>query len=847
VSIAEQTFGVKHPDAASTNLRDAAAAYLDRGWPVVPVAGKRPPIPWKVFQKRLPTHDELGAWPWRQATGVAIVIGPGLWANHPNLWVLEIEARHRPDAERWLDAEVSHWRTAGLVVESGSGGLHLYCEATAPVRSSIYPWGEVRGAGNIAVLPPSLHPNGRRYRWLSDVEPVLLNPNEVPGVTAREYAERVPAGRETADTRTEAERSDADPIFSGCGYLRHVRDDAAGLPEPEWHAGLSIIGVCRDGVGLAHEVSRPHPAYTHKETEEKVLRARAEDKPLRCATIRHHRGGEEWCATCPSWDKITSPVQLGQATGTWGGDKTDKSPSVSSVSAQTGANERESWPERQPLPPEHPPAPLLPLEMVPEPLRVWVDDLADLAKLPREMIATPAVAAAGAVIGRNVGIRPGRFDAFVTVPNFWGAIVARPGWMKTAAMAEGFRPIGHLVARAIDAFKQAEEDAAVTRERIEVEIDVIKAKMKEGAKKGAALGEIEAALKAKRAELRDASPTERRYITHDATVEKLGELLRDNPRGLLLQRDEISGWLRLLEKNGREGDREFFLEAWNGTGSFTTDRIGRGTIHIPALTLSVFGSIQPGKLRPLIESATDGGSGDDGLLQRLQLVVWPDRLPPWKKPERYPDAAARDQAVAVYASLDAVTPSLVRAATDAAIPYLMFSPAAQLIADEWRDILETRMRSDELDDAPAFASHIAKYRSLMPELALTFHLLDVAAGIPRVANGAVGETSTRLACAWCDYLEAHAKKIYAVELTPGTSAARALAAKIETGAVDDGAAVRDVYRHQWTGLTTPDAVAAGLAILADLGWVRIEPSSTGGRPGQIIRIHPDLRQGDPDA
>jgi len=56
---------------------------------------------------------------------------------------------------------------------------------------------------------------------------------------------------------------------------------------------------------------------------------------------------------------------------------------------------------------------------------------------------------------------------------------------------------------------------------------------------------------------------------------------------MLVLRDELSGWLRALDKPGREGDREFYLEAWNGTGSYTVDRIGRGTIHIPTLTLGL--------------------------------------------------------------------------------------------------------------------------------------------------------------------------------------------------------------------------------------------------------------------
>jgi hypothetical protein len=282
--------------------------YLGRGWPVVPVSGKLPLVAWKRYQTEIPTPDELAGWPWCRAIGLAVVIGPDFWRAHPYRWCLEIEARHRAEAEPWLDAEFGHWRTAGLVCESGGGGLHVYCEAAAAVRSTVYPWGEIRGAGNISVLPPSGHPSGRRYRWLVAVEPLLLGPDAVPGVTIRDHVQR-----DREDDRDEGERPDARRIFSGCAYLRHVRDDAATLREPEWHAGLSVLALCRDGEALAHEISSPYPGYTREETQAKYERARAEDKPMTCETIGHDRGGEDWCRHCPLPRWVKSPIELGHA------------------------------------------------------------------------------------------------------------------------------------------------------------------------------------------------------------------------------------------------------------------------------------------------------------------------------------------------------------------------------------------------------------------------------------------------------------------------------------------------------------------------------------------------------
>jgi hypothetical protein len=527
-------------------------------------------------------------------------------------------------------------------------------------------------------------------------------------------------------------------------------------------------------------------------------------------------------------------------------DTTDRSTSVSGVSgAITGNTQSESWPERESLPAEIPSVSTLPPEMVPAPLREWISDIADLVKLPLEMVAVPAIVAAGSVIGRSVGIRPGVYDDFTVVPNLWGGVVARPGWMKTNAIDEALKPLRGLAHTAHEQFKEREAEFEATKERIEAEIDALKSKMREAAKKDESLVELEKKMKAKKAELKQATPKETRYLTHDATVEKLGELLRDNPRGLLVLRDELSGWLRTLEKAGHEGDREFFLESWNGTGSFVSDRIGRGTIHIPALTLAIFGGIQPGKLRPLIDGALDGGIGDDGLPQRLQLLVYLDHLPPWQKAERFTKSEPRKRAHTIFAGLDRLAIGSSGDAGD--IPYMRFSSDAQTVFDDWHDALEHRLRGETLDETPAFAAHLAKYRSLVPALALIFHCLDVAAKSAGVIADRVDETNVRLAAAWADFLEEHARKMYAAEINTGVAAAHALAKKIEDGGIADGESIRDIYRNQWSGLRKPDRVDAAINVLIEHNWVRTDAVTKGGRTSRIVWIHPDFSKGNGNA
>jgi Protein of unknown function (DUF3987) len=79
--------------------------------------------------------------------------------------------------------------------------------------------------------------------------------------------------------------------------------------------------------------------------------------------------------------------------------------------------------------------------------------------------------------------------------------------------------------------------------------------------------------------------------------------MSENPAGIFVIRDELTGWWSALERAGREGERAFCLQAWNGDTGHTIDRIGRGTIHVPACCMSMLGGIQPGRLKSYLVDA----------------------------------------------------------------------------------------------------------------------------------------------------------------------------------------------------------------------------------------------------
>lgn len=410
--------------------------------------------------------------------------------------------------------------------------------------------------------------------------------------------------------------------------------------------------------------------------------------------------------------------------------------------------------------------------------------------------------------------------------------------IKSPAQAEGLKPIRRLAAEAREEFERRQETEGVKLDSLQAKETAIKTLLRrvyEG-KKGKAIAELEDSLRAVREQIKEIkdSLVERRYVVNDTTTEKLGEILRTNPLGLLLERDELAGWLRSLERDDRKTDREFYLESWNGLNPYIYDRIGRGTLHIPALCTSIVGGIQPAKLDKFVGEALDGGYAADGLLQRIQLLVWPDLTGNWRLVDERPLMAAREQAFTVFSALDRCAFNL-EPSGDHGMPTLRFAPDAQELFYEWLTRLQNRLTSEEILPYPAFESHLAKYRSLMPSLALLFHLVEV---VQRGDLAPVSLRAAQLAADWCEYLELHARKVYAAELGTDITAAHKLAAKIHGGALHDGMTVRDVYRAGWSGLRASEVVFGGLAVLQQHGWLALAVVEGTGRRSQIIRLNP---------
>ena len=145
---------------------DAALGYLKRGWAVVPASerAKRPIVRWQRYQHEMPTEKQLIGWyeRWPQAN-LAVVTG-----RISGIVVVDIDPRHG-GAESLAMMEARHGALPETVESvTGGGGRHVYFAYPGREvrnRVGLAPGIDMRGDGGCIIVPPSVHPSGKRYRW----------------------------------------------------------------------------------------------------------------------------------------------------------------------------------------------------------------------------------------------------------------------------------------------------------------------------------------------------------------------------------------------------------------------------------------------------------------------------------------------------------------------------------------------------------------------------------------------------------------------------------------------------------------------------------------------------------
>jgi putative DNA primase/helicase len=500
------------------------------------------------------------------------------------------------------------------------------------------------------------------------------------------------------------------------------------------------------------------------------------------------------------------------------------------------------WTPPRPLPEQAlPPVPRFDATLLPRGLRAWVLDTAQRMDVAPDIPAIAAMVALSIVVANARTIRPKRRDTSWRVhPVLWGLVVAPPGAKKSPSIAPAERLLGHLERLERERFEGEAYARKVDEELAQARIEGAKARLARRAKAGETIGveeraEVAAMLRAEAdaAEERRA----RRVISSDPTIEALTDVVRRGTRRaapVVVWCDEVMALLGAFEREGRESDRAFYLKGWS-VADHRVDRVKRGSTYVRDLAVAVFGGVQPGPLRRYVRETIGASESSDGFLQRFQLAVYPDAPPEATYTDEPPDHEAERAARALFEELWRIDDDDETGRP----PALDFDEIAQAIHDEWARKLEHRLRDPSL---PAErVSHLAKYRSLMPALALVWHCATGAGS----RDQPVTDTAARVAIDWCTYLDAHAARIYALA-DDSRSVVEQIARAIELGKAS-GRMTRDELRRR-VGLhrkgDAAEDIADAVEELEALGWLRtsVHRPATRGRPSFLVEINPLARR-----
>lgn len=776
---------------------ESAQAYAGMGWGVFPlVRGEKRPATHNGFKSASVDAGDIERWWGRgQRQNLAIATGNGLL-------VVDVDVKSGIDgfaSLKKLEAELGTLPDT-LTATTPSGGKHLFFrylpELSVPCRNPFVEAVDVKSDGGYVAAYPSQTATGS-YQWENRL-PIAELPEKWLNRLRRHTHQQQPAqGTRKRDYSSPDKRK----------LLRELQDalqvlDAA--PYQDWiKVGMALHSLGDDGFSLWDTWSQSAKNYDAGAVHSKW--ASFDDSNIQPQSIFFMAQAAGWVNPAKG-RKPTQPVPTAQP----------KPP-------QQKHDEQARSSAPLPLPDELPPVESFDAAWLPDVLSDYVQDIAERMSAPPDFIAIPLLLSVSAVIGRKIAIRPQANTDWTETPNTWGMIIGRPGVMKSPSIGAALRPLKRLIAKANrihgEAAREFEAEATVAKLRKEAAKKAVQKTLNKNP---------DAIIDPREVMVEEEEPPQvKRYLSSDSTPEALLEVLRHNPNGLLIYRDELMGLLKGMDREDRAEQRTLFLTGWNGNEGYTTDRLGRGlNLHVDAVCLSVLGGTQPSKIAKYAQQAVKGGEGDDGLLQRFALTVWAD-IPPYKEVDEPVDAGKLKTLNRLFEYLDELTPDQAEAqqdkdqdGNDDGLPYLRFDDEALPIFRDWRLNLEERLRSGELH--PAIESHLGKYRKLLPSLALLLHLADRGVG-------AIPAIPLLRALSIVGYLETHANRMYASVQMTEVSAAKLILRKLKNDDLAQPFTERDIYRKGWTGLDR-DATREGIQLLMDYQHLYEVSEETGGKP-----------------
>jgi len=468
-------------------------------------------------------------------------------------------------------------------------------------------------------------------------------------------------------------------------------------------------------------------------------------------------------------------------------------------------------------------APDLPLDLLPRPIADVARDQSRRLCVPVGFFAGPALAAAGAVNGGKIRVKGA--DGFHLGSNLWAVVSAPSGSMKSGPAGLALRPLELLESNWLVEHLEAMKEHARRVLLWNAEKKTLQKVMEAGGPEA-----TEAAERLAQGE--PEAPIRRRILVSDVTPEKTALLLVENQNGLLAWTDELMMRLDSGGKQGREDQHALDLAAYEPSGAFYVDRVGRGSIMIPEPRLSIGGTIQPIPLAEVISR-----SRFDGWFERPIYLEYLS-LPPFVECDAPRDVSAESRYFRAVKRLADVHPQDVGAQQHAngGFWFLPLDPGGKALFRNWINFIEKASRLPVWTGRERLRSWFGKCRSLPLKLALITHLLEDNAG-------AIPESTLARSIGLCLVLFEHADQVLGqVDAATAEPPALRLADLLRSDEMTTFTA-REIKQRDRAGLD-PEAVEAGIAELLTRGWLCIEKVNSGskGRPSTRYHVNPKLHK-----
>lgn len=496
----------------------------------------------------------------------------------------------------------------------------------------------------------------------------------------------------------------------------------------------------------------------------------------------------------------------------------------------------DEWPQPKPIFVKSLELPDMVPELLTPKLYDFCEDVSNDTNSSIANCAVPLLCALGAIIGSKVGIFAEQNSNYFEVANLWGIVLGDASTRKSPAadiMKSYLQDIEH---------SYAAENANIELQYyhdLEVKQKNLKQLSKSTSPNSMQIAQLSAEVNA----LISNGCPKKRLLTSDSTIEKLQMLMLANPRGIIFYKDEITSLFNELRSEIKDTYRTFLMESHKSFSGFNIDRIGRGSIHIPRINLSMFGTAQTQLFKDIINQWY-GKYKVDGFFARISLITVSKRLPPRKlKPPLNPDI--RDYMTKLMLELDQYRPedSISRngmRTNSAGILGLTLSVKAQELFNQYSYKLDTLLDSDNIQ-SELLKAHLAKQPSTVLKLALILHLVDNHDTFSPIQ---INDATMIRALAWSEYLYPHLVFMYSatsmIENPAEVTMALAILRKIAENKITNGMTISMIIKKNWSQFNDKALIEEGMNVLVNHDWIEMVDSDTslGGFPTIKIHVNP---------